>query len=80
MLKPPAFSRILVMLVGPSDAGASAGGDGTAGPVIDGAAGAAGAAGATGATGAAGAAAGAWAKILVQWEREMSRSVSEKRG
>ena len=29
MLKPPAFSRILVMLVGPVGAGASAGGAGT---------------------------------------------------
>lgn len=64
-LKPPAFSRILVRLVGPGGAGASAGGAGTAGPVI---------------AGAAGAAAGDWAKILVQWERKMSRRVSEKRG
>lgn len=63
MLKPPAFSRILVTLVGPGGAGASAGGAGTAAGLV-----------------VAGAAAGPWPRVLVQWERKMTRSVSEKRG
>ena len=64
-----------MILVGPEGAGASAGGACTTGPVIVGAPGVAEAAGA-----AAGEAEGAWDKILVQWEKKISSSVSEKRG
>ena len=78
-LKPPAFSRILVTLVGPGGAGALAGGAGMAAGLVSAGALAGGTGTAAGLV-IAGAAAGPWARVLVQWERKMSRSVSEKRG